>query len=94
MYEVFHFSQKINGEADRSISTELEAYVFQYSLGLKLEGTSPNTNATDKGLKLETVFNKLVLIKQIILNFSEYSEKELIYLKKVIVVEVYIVNSH
>src|SRR5690554_6130786 len=56
MHEVFHFYQGLYGELDRSVSTELEAYIFDYSLGMKLGGTSEYTNFNNEGTLLNEVY--------------------------------------
>jgi len=56
MHEVFHFYQGLYGELDVSISTELEAYIFQYCLGMKLNGSSEYTNFNKEGMSLSEVY--------------------------------------
>ncbi|RRJ91566.1 RHS repeat-associated core domain-containing protein [Paenimyroides tangerinum] len=56
MHEVFHFYQGLYGELDVSISTELEAYIFQYCLGMKLGGSSEYTNFNKEGTSLSQVY--------------------------------------
>ncbi len=56
MHEVFHFYQGLYDELDRSVSTELEAYIFDYSLGMKLGGTSEYTNFNNEGTLLNEVY--------------------------------------
>lgn len=61
MHEVFHFYQSLFGEADKSIATELEAYIFQHALGLQLgEGSNNLTQMNPKGDLLSKIINDFV----------------------------------
>jgi len=58
-HEVFHFYQSLDGQADQSISTEFEAYLFDYMLQLEYGGGSFEINFNDAGDKLQNIVDDL-----------------------------------